>query len=1064
MPVASLYAAAELLASAHTAAGVAAVARSIGCDGDPAPLDDEMRRGLGLDGAIADASVATGAGCLRALLLSVADGTDIRELLPRMAHRLAMKTPHVLWVVLAHQAARNQIAIAAWSGDGRPPRVAAMVVDQLHVVDSDAETLRALSLAAGERDVLAHSRWVETLGRDSLTARFYRDLERAVSSIACSARVGTDAERREAALLDASRLIFLSFLEAKGWLDGDRGFLARQFERCLGDGCRFRERVLRPLFFGTLNTPIRRRASTARAFGRIPFLNGGLFARAPIERTLPGLTFSDDAYGALIFDVFGQYRFTAREETATWNEAAVDPEMLGRAFESLMAWGERRRTGAFFTPFSLVERLTASVLSSALGQLGDRALRGEALAPAKQTTLLQRLEQLSVLDPACGSGAFLVHALERIASLRGSLGDTRDLSAIRRHVLTRSIFGVDVNPTAVWLCELRLWLSVVIESDTSDPCVVTPLPNLDRNIRAGDALSGPGFEHVAPRTEDAAIRRLRERYARSTGRRKASYLRQLERAERHRALVGVDEELRVARDRRRDLLTAQRERDLFGGRRQPTRAEHATIVTLKTRVASLRALRRRIANGGALPFSFATHFADIAARGGFSVIVGNPPWVRAHRVPETQRIAYRRDFVVAHSAAWEPGAKAAGAGRGFAAQVDVAALFVERAVKLSAPGGTVGLLLPVKLWRSLAGGGVRAFIMSSSRILRIEDHAHTTGGFDAAVYPSLLVLQRRDDRAELPTSKVEVSVHDGRSTAAEWRLKPTRLPFDDTRGAPWLLLPPDARRAFDRLRELGRSLAESELGRPRLGVKCGCNAAFVVEILQADHEVIEVLTTDRRRISIERSVLRPLIRGESLRPWYVPPTGDAIIWTHDERGLPLQTLPPRTARWLASWRRQLAARSDAHRASHWWSLFRTEAARGDRPRVVWGDLGREPRASVLRRGDPRVPLNTCYVMRCRDDADAFALSALLNSPLARSWLDAIAEPARGGYRRYFGWTMALLPVPNDWPRARDLLAPLGESAASENLPGDQRLLDASLEAYGVEARSMAPLVAWTAAQ
>jgi hypothetical protein len=103
-------------------------------------------------------------------------------------------------------------------------------------------------------------------------------------------------------------------------------------------------------------------------------------------------------------------------------------------------------------------------------------------------------------------------------------------------------------------------------------------------------------------------------------------------------------------------------------------------------------------------------------------------------------------------------------------------------------------------------------------------------------------------------------------------------------------------------------------------------------------------------------------------------------------------------------------------------------------------------------------------MRCRDDADAFALSALLNGPLARAWLDAIAEPARGGYRRYFGWTMALLPIPNDWSRARDLLAPLGESAANGNLPGDQCLLDASLEAYGVEARSMAPLVAWSAAQ
>lgn len=1063
MPVASLHAAAELLASADSAAGLAAIARSIGCDGDPAPLDAEMQRGLGLEESIADASIAAGAGCLRALLFTTAGDADIRALLPRLAGRLATRAPHVLWIVVAHHRARDQIAIAAWSGDRRPPRVAAMVVDRRHVVDGDAEALRALTLAAGERDLLAHSRWVETLGRDSLTARFYRDLERAVSSIASSSTAGTALERRDAALLDASRLIFLSFLEAKGWLDGDRTFLARRFERCLADGGRFRERVLRPLFFGTLNTPMRRRARAARAFGRVPFLNGGLFARAPIERSLRGLAFSDDAYGSLIFDVFGQYRFTAREETATWNEAAVDPEMLGRAFESLMAWGERRRTGAFFTPFSLVERLTASVLSASLGPVGDRALGGEPLSTVERATVLQQLDRLSVLDPACGSGAFLVHALERIASLRASFGDARDVSEIRRHVLTRSIFGVDVNPTAVWLCELRLWLSVVIESDVADPCAVTPLPNLDRNIRAGDALSGPGFETAASRTEGGAVRRLRERYVRATGRRKASYQRQLERAERVCALAEIDRELTVVGQKRRDLLTAQRERDLFGRRHQPTRDERAAATSLKARVTSLRALRRRLTSGGALPFSFATHFADVAARGGFSIVIGNPPWVRAHRVPEAQRVAYRKEYVVARSAAWEHGALVAGAGRGFAAQVDVAALFVERAVKLSAPRGTIGLLLPVKLWGSLAGGGVRAFVASSSRILRIEDHAHTTSGFDAAVYPSLLVARRRgDDSSGAPSSKIEISVHDGGSSAAEWRLASERLPFDDSPGAPWLLLPPDARRPFDRLRELGKPLAESELGRPHLGVKCGCNAAFIVEIIHADDDVADVVTADRRRISIERSVLRPLIKGESLRRWHAPPTCDAIVWTHDERGLPLRSLPARAARWLGQWRRQLAARTDARRASHWWSLFRTEAARADRARVVWGDLGREPRASVLRPSDPRVPLNTCYVMRCRDDADAFAVSALLNSPLARAWLDAIAEPARGGYRRYFGWTMSLLPVPNDWQRARNLLAPLGEAAANGDPPSDRRLFDALLEAYGVEARSIAPLVAWTA--
>src|SRR6185503_13978444 len=103
------------------------------------------------------------------------------------------------------------------------------------------------------------------------------------------------------------------------------------------------------------------------------------------------------------------------------------------------------------------------------------------------------------------------------------------------------------------------------------------------------------------------------------------------------------------------------------------------------------------------------------------------------------------------------------------------------------------------------------------------------------------------------------------------------------------------------------------------------------------------------------------------------------------------------ARWLSKWRRELVARTDARHGSRWWSLFRTESARSDRARVVWADVGREPRACVLPAGDATVALNTCYVARCSDQTDALALAALLNSPMARAWLNAVAEPARGGY-------------------------------------------------------------------
>ena len=125
-------------------------------------------------------------------------------------------------------------------------------------------------------------------------------------------------------------------------------------------------------------------------------------------------------------------------------------------------------------------------------------------------------------------------------------------------------------------------------------------------------------------------------------------------------------------------------------------------------------------------------------------------------------------------------------------------------------------------------------------------------------------------------------------------------------------------------------------------------------------------------------------------PVDAPTSAQSIIWTHDTNDVPVAELPPHAARWFAPWRRQLVARADARHRARWWSLFRIESARFDRPRVIWGDVGREPRASVLDAGNPVVPLNSCYVARCEDACDAHTLAALLNGALARAWLNALA--------------------------------------------------------------------------
>jgi hypothetical protein len=1059
--VPTLRSAAALLAAATDISSLAPVAAAVGCTGMPAPLEADARTALGIPDDCAAANVARGPDTLRALLLDVRGTRPMRDVLVQLAKRLSSRAPHLLWLAIACRAETADVAVAAWTPGRSGPRVAALLVDRTHIADSDAETLCAVASAMESVDVLTHGRWVAVLGREAVTRRFYRTLERLVGALGEGAHGrGTPEVRREIALLYASRLLFLSFLEAKEWLDGDRSFLARRYDACMGARGGFQRRVLVPLFFGTLNTPVRARAPLAQALGRIPFLNGGLFARSRLERAHAQLEFRDEELGRFLAELLGRYRFTAREETTDWSEAAVDPEMLGRAFESLMVGHERRDTGAFFTPHELVARVTDEALTQALGipldQLSPAGTETKRAVDTQRTeAAIARLRRLRLVDPACGSGAFLVHALERIASLLATLGDSRPVPELRRATLTTSIFGVDVNPTAVWLCQLRLWLSIVIESGARDPARVAPLPNLDRHVRVGDALSGDdvGRGRVAA---TGCIARLRTRYARAIGVRKRTLARALDRAEREAAIAALDRRIMGVTEARRDILVAARGRDLFGGRALVPAAARAALAELRADLRTSRARRRALVAGAALPFSFVTHFADVAAAGGFDVIVGNPPWVRVHRIPAAARAALRRDYASYRGAAWRDGAATARAGIGFAGQVDLAALFIERSLAVAAASGVVALLVPAKLWRSLAGGGVRRLLADEHRLLALEDWSDAPSLFDAAVYPSLVVVRRgKAPAASPPATETRLTVHASR-VAVAWSVHPAELALDDTSGAPWLMLPPPARRAFDAVRAAGVPFGTSRFGAPMLGVKCGCNGAFIVRT----NGEARVTSENGSTLDIEADMLRPLIRGEHIAPWHVTVNGERMIWTHGADGLPLDRLPPRTERWMRGWRRRLLARSDSRGSSRWWSLFRTDAAAHDVARVVWADFGRSLRATVLWPGDLAVPLNTCYAVRCVHPRDALALAAVLNSALASAWLGSVAEPARGGYKRYLGWTLSLLPLPADWERVRGALAEAGERAVAGDPPGHSDLLDLVTRSYGLRPASVSALLDW----
>ena len=302
------------------------------------------------------------------------------------------------------------------------------------------------------------------------------------------------------------RIVFLYFLQSKGWLAGNLHYMHDLFydasEEVKGD---FLDKVLEPMFFGLLNTRPEDRSSAPLVNGvgvkyipnadEIPDLNGGLFQQEKIdevESVFPAGMFQS------LFDFFDSYNFTIDENDPNDAEVGVDPEMLGKIFENLLE--DNKDKGAFYTPKEIVRYMCQESLTAYLQTGIDDAEVKEHIANFVKTndveelggasselamSIDQKLIDVKICDPAIGSGAFPMGLLRELYSCRKSIEIFEEDNAadIKRHIIQNNIYGVDIEKGAVDIARLRFWLALII--DEKEPM---PLPNLDFKIMQGNSL------------------------------------------------------------------------------------------------------------------------------------------------------------------------------------------------------------------------------------------------------------------------------------------------------------------------------------------------------------------------------------------------------------------------------------------------------------------------------------------------------------------------------------------------------------------------------------------------
>lgn len=294
--------------------------------------------------------------------------------------------------------------------------------------------------------------------------------------------------------------------------------------------------VLLKLFFETLNTKVQDRSPLAlnKQFEKIPYLNGGLFDESDEDKLFEKLKL--DAWLLPFVEILESYDFTVDESSSQYQQVAVDPEMLGRIFENLLASqneeteklaNQRKALGAFYTPREIVDymvnesiraylqtqwEIAASSRKSIESKLTTKQKIEKALEPLfsaspdathlkkdEKNILLESLEGVKIFDPACGSGAFPMGILHKLVELHELLGTVRSSYELKKNILSLNIYGVDIMPMAIEIARLRAWLSLVLEeeykpNDFKHNFGVKPLPNLDFKFVCANTLIDSGYD------------------------------------------------------------------------------------------------------------------------------------------------------------------------------------------------------------------------------------------------------------------------------------------------------------------------------------------------------------------------------------------------------------------------------------------------------------------------------------------------------------------------------------------------------------------------------------------
>ena len=646
----------------------------------------------------------------------------------------------------------------------------------------------------------------------------------------------------------------------------------------------------------------------------------------------------------------------------------VSTDLVKQMYQGFFDRATRRALGEFYTPDPLVDQVLDSV-----GYVGDRIL------------------DCTILDPACGSGTFLVRAIDRFIE---TADEEMDKSEILKKI-TDQIVGVDIHPFAVAMAKVNYLLAL---GRLVDPTVRRKVGSLHIPVYWADSLSRGAIKTQFGGTSTIRTIEIRVPVL-------GTFLFPDPGALDWNKLI--DWTLMAVENDWSD----QRYLDVF-----PQNEGLAYRSVLLKFLQLFRDREKKGQNGRWL--STLRNFVVIdRMRGRCDFVVGNPPWVRIHNINEDIRKelidkfdVYKKDKKSGKVVGWNPKLKKTRAP--FPQQVDYCMAFVEAGLNYMDDNGKLGFVITAKIMNALYANLLRQMILEKAGILRIVDYSLSSRQFfeEATNYPMILALCK-----ESP-SKTKVTLD--AADKLEWEVEQGKLPLiRSDRQSPWIMAPPNIIKILQKMQRGNPRLGD--LYPIRMGVKTSANSIYLVKNFTptATQGIVTVTTEGGEKLNIEKGLLRPLLRGRDVDAWSYQPSG-YIIWTHDDKTGKVKTqLPSNALDYFNRHEGKLKGRTD-YKKGPVWTIFRVSREKL-KTKVGWPELSRKVETALLQKSfkddrlgeTPLIVNQTVYFITIEDPGLGYALSALLNTTPIRGFITSFAARARGRYFRHFAWTMGLLPIP-----------------------------------------------------